>query len=226
MVEIFEKYKINLNETAEKKLERFYELLCEYNEKFNLTAITEKNEVYVKHYLDSLLGEKYLEGNTVIDIGAGGGFPSIPLKIVNPEKNFYLLDATEKKCSFLSNVFNLLELDGVEVINGRAEEYGQNKKYREKFDVCVSRAVARLNILCEYCLPFVKTGGVFIAYKGDAEEEIKEAENAVKELGGKIESIEVLDLEGAKRTFVVIRKISETPIKYPRANGRIRKKPL
>ena len=223
---IFNKYGIILDEEKLNKFELYYELLIKYNEMFNITAITEKEEVYKKHFTDSLLGREFIKGNSVIDIGAGGGFPSIPLKILNEDKSFILVDATEKKCEFLREVILKLDLKNTEVICGRAEELGKNIKYREKFDVCVSRAVARLNILCEYCIPFIKVGGSFVAYKGDAESEISEAENAIKALGCKIEKIENLSLKNKKRTIVEIKKIKNTESKYPRANGRIRKNPL
>lgn len=226
MQELFNKYGIKLNEGQLKNFDEYFKLLVEYNEKYNLTAILEKNEVYVKHFLDSVLGQKYLCGKSLIDIGSGGGFPALPLKIVDNFLNLTMLEATGKKCEFLEVVTKKLNLENVNVINSRAEEFAFNSNFREKFDMCTARAVARLNILVEYCLPFVKVGGIFIAYKGDAKEEISEAKNAVSVLGGKIEKIEEYDLEGAKRTLIVIKKVKSTDIKYPRLNGKIRKKPL
>ena len=226
MNEIFEKYNIILTEEQEKKLDKFYGILLEYNNKFNLTAITEKKEVYIKHFVDSLLTKEVINGDKFIDVGSGGGFPAIPLKIVNDDAEFTLLDATNKKCEYLKDAARLLDLKNVNVVCGRAEELGRDEKYREKFDVCTARAVASLDILSEYCLPFVKVGGVFVSYKGDAEEEIKKSENAIKTLGGRIKEVLHFDLEGAKRTVVIIEKIKSTDGKYPRTNGKIRKNPL
>ena len=162
----------------------------------------------------------------VAEIGSGAGFPSIPLKIVRPDLAFTLFESVGKKCEFLSAVKEKLNLEKVNIINGRAEEFAKNDNYREKFDVVTARAVARLNILAEYCMPFVKVGGRFVSYKGDAVEEIAEAKNAIKQLGGKIIEVKEYDLFGAKRTLVVIEKIAKTDNKYPRSNGAIRKKPL
>ena len=205
--------------------EKYYEILSFYNEKFNITAITEKNEVYLKHFVDSLTGAKFINGD-FLDVGAGGGFPSVPIKILKPELKATLLEATGKKCEFLRELVKELGLKDVQIICGRAEELAHDKFYREKFEFCTARAVAALPILSEYCLPFVKIGGKFVAYKGDAEQEISDAENAVKTLGGKIEKTEKIDLSGNLRTIIVINKESKTPEEYPRANAKIRKKPL
>jgi len=226
MNEIFEKYGIILTEDQEKKLDKFYNILIEYNNKFNLTAITEKQEVYIKHFVDSLLTKEVINGDKFIDVGSGGGFPAIPLKIVKENAEFTLLDATNKKCEYLKDASKMLGLEKVSVVFGRAEELGRDEKYREKFDVCTARAVASLDILAEYCLPFVKVGGVFVSYKGDAEEEIKKAVNAIKTLGGRVKDVLHFDLEGAKRTVVIIEKVKSTDGKYPRTNGKIRKNPL
>lgn len=226
MEDFFEKYNIILSEEKKEKFSLFYNILKEYNEKFNLTAITEEKEVYIKHFIDSLLGEKCISGKKMIDIGSGGGFPAIPIKILKDDVFLTLVEATGKKCEYLKILSEKLELKNVEVINARAEELAFNKNYREKFDVCTARAVAKLNILCEYCLPYIKVGGEFVAFKGVATEEIKEAENAVKTLGGVIKKVERFDLEGATRDIVLIEKIKPTEIKYPRSNGKIRKNPL
>ena len=196
-----------------------------YNEKFNLTAITEKREVYLKHFVDSLTGAKFITGD-FLDVGSGGGFPSVPIKILKPELKATLLEATGKKCEFLRELVKELGLKDVQIICGRAEELAHDKFYREKFEFCTARAVAALPILSEYCLPFVKLNGKFIAYKGDAEQEISDAEKAVKILGGRIENVEKIDLSGNLRTIIVINKESKTPEEYPRANAKIRKKPL
>lgn len=205
--------------------EKYYEILSFYNEKFNLTAITEKSEVYLKHFVDSLTGAKFINGD-FLDVGSGGGFPAVPIKILKPELKATLLEATGKKCEFLRELIKELGLKNTEVICGRAEELAHDKFYREKFEFCTARAVAALPALCEYCLPFVKKGGKFVAYKGDAEKEISDAENAVKILGGRLEKTEKIDLSGNLRTIIVINKENKTPEEYPRANAKIRKKPL
>ena len=225
MIEIFKNAGFILDGNKLELFEKYYEILSFYNEKFNITAITEKNEVYLKHFVDSLTGAKFI-CDDFLDVGSGGGFPSIPVKILKPELKATLLEATGKKCEFLHALVKELGLKDVQVICGRAEELAHDKFYREKFEFCTARAVAALPILSEYCLPFVKTGGKFVAYKGDAEKEILDAENAVKILGGKIEKVEKIDLSGNLRTIIVINKERKTPEEYPRANAKIRKKPL
>ena len=220
---------INLTAKQEEKLERFCKILKEYNEKFNLTSITDDEGIYEKHFADSLKGEEFFPLNAnVIEIGSGGGFPSVPLKIAREDLNFTLTEATEKKCVYLKIVGEKLGFDKFSVINGRAEELGKEEKFREKYDTVTARAVARLNVLSEYCLPFVKVGGYFVAYKGDAEEEIKEALPAIENLGGKIENIKkfVLSEKSGVRNIVVIKKVKSTPQEYPRKNADIKKKPL
>ena len=224
MEKLFVDKNINLTKEQVDKFFSYYEMLVFYNNKFNITAITEKEEVYKKHFIDSALGVDKICGKALLDIGSGGGFPAIPLKIMNDGINLTMLEATGKKCEFLNAIKDELELSNVTVINGRAEELAKNTAFREKYDTVTARAVARLNILAEYCMPFIKVGGRFVAYKGDATEEIKEAENAIKNLGGKIKEVVEYDLFGAKRTL--IEKIKSTDIKYPRSNGAIRKKPL
>lgn len=229
MKELFKDYGINLNDENEKKLGLFYDFLNEYNKKVNLTSITEEKEVWIKHFLDSVIGEKFFEKNSsVIEIGSGGGFPSIPLKIIRSDLSFTLCDSTGKKCEYLKEAVKSLGLENVEVVCARAEDLGKNPVYREKFDVVTARAVARLNTLSEYCLPLCKVGGKFVAYKGEASEEIKEAVNAVEILGGKISAVEKTELPfgSGERNIVVIDKIKKTPPSYPRGNGKERKKPL
>ena len=226
MLKKFKSFGFTLNETQLNQFEKYFELLVEYNQKFNITAITERDEVIYKHFIDSALGVEMFKCSKLIDIGSGGGFPAIPLKILLPSLSITLMDATEKKCEFLKIVAKTLNLDNVEVINGRAEEFANDIRFRESFDYCTARAVARLNILSEYCMPFVKKGGSFIAYKGDATDELNEAQNAIKTLGGKVEKVKEFDLLGAKRAIIEIKKVNSTPNNYPRANGRIRKKPL
>lgn len=226
MKKIFDSFNIKLSEKQLEQFEKYYEILIDYNEKFNITAITEKEEVIVKHFVDSILGVDKIKGYSLIDVGSGGGFPAIPIKIMKPEIKLSLLEATGKKCEFLKAVIRELNLENVEVINNRAETLAKVNLYRESFDVCTARAVARLNTLLEYCMPFVKVGGEFVAYKGDAVEEVKEAENAVKVLGGKIIEVEKYSLLDAKRTLVVVKKEKQTDKKYPRGNGKERKNPL
>lgn len=226
MNETFINYGINLSETEKQKFKEYADILLFYNEKFNITAITDLKQIYIKHFVDSLKGKDILKCGQLLDVGSGGGFPAVPLKIVNENLSVTMLEATGKKCLFLKEVVKNLDLKNVEVINGRAEEYAFNAKFREKFDLCSARAVARLNILCEYCLPFVKIGGKFVAYKGDSGEEVKEAENAIKTLGGKLNVVEKFLIEDEKRSLVVIDKIKNTDGKYPRSNGKIRKSPL
>ena len=226
MKNIFYKYQINITEEQLKKFEKYYELLVFYNEKFNITAITEKSEVYKKHFVDSVLGVDKVCGQTLIDIGSGGGFPAIPIKIVKEDICLTMLEATGKKCEFLKTVVKELGLNNVTVINGRAEDLAKKEEYREKFDVCTARAVARLNSLCEYCMPFVKVNGTFVAYKGDSKEEVVESQNAIKILGGKIKEVVEYNLDDASRSLVCIEKIKNTDKKYPRGNGKERKNPL
>ena len=225
MRELFEKYNINVNAEQEKLFEKYYELLIKYNSMFNLTAITEKRDVYIKHFIDSVLGVDKLISGKLIDIGSGGGFPALPVKIMRNDLSVTLLEATGKKCEFLNTVIKELSLKGASVVNGRAETEAKTN-LRESFDICTARAVARLNVLSEYCLPFVKTGGVFIAYKGGIEEELKEAERAIEILGGKVENVDYYTLEDAKRMIITVRKVKSTDKKYPRGNGKERKNPL
>jgi len=210
---------------------KYYELLVEWNEKINLTAITEEDEVAVKHFLDSLNAAKGVVTTDmkVIDVGTGAGFPGLPVKIDNPDIQLTLVDSLNKRINFLNEVISELKLDGVETVHSRAEELGINEKYREKYDVCVSRAVANLTTLCELCLPFVKVGGRFISLKGPkAPEELKEAKKAISLLGGEFEKMENYDLSDSdlNHNIVVIRKISHTPTKYPRKAPKPSKEPL
>ena len=211
------------------KMQAFYDLLVFYNEKFNLTRIIGREECRIKHFLDSICAETYFPaGANVAEIGSGAGFPSLPLKIVRDDLSFALVESVEKKCVFLREAVKELGLKNIQVIHMRAEDGGKSRAYREKFDVCCARAVARLNTLSEYCVPFVKIGGRFIAYKGSAEEELREAENAFRVLGVKTVACERYDLpeEMGKRTLIVAEKIFSTPAAYPRGNGKERGKPL
>lgn len=210
------------------KFDNFKNLLLDYNNKFNLTAITDEKDVYIKHFLDSVTGESYFTKNArIVEIGSGGGFPSVPLKILREDLSFLLIESTGKKCSYLQTVVDKLNLKDVEVKNARAEDAARQVIYREKFDFAVARAVARLNTLCEYCMPFLKVGGKFIAYKGDNDEEIEEAANAIKVLGGETEKVEKYELpNGEKRALIIIKKVAHTPKQYPRGQGKERKSPI
>ena len=226
MEKMFISYGITLSPIQKERFEKYYDLLVFYNQKFNITAITEREEVIKKHFIDSVLGVDKIVGKNLIDVGSGGGFPAIPIKIMREDISLTLMEATGKKCEFLRAVVKELGLKDVTVINGRAEDIAKDINYREKFSCCMARAVARLNTLCEYCMPFVQKGGVFLAYKGDALEEVTEAQNAIKVLGGKLkENFEYL-LDGAKRALISIEKIALTDKKYPRGNGKERKNPL
>ena len=226
MKNLFDLYNINISDKQLKSFEKYYELLIHYNSMFNLTAITEKNEVYIKHFVDSVINVDKLCGQRLIDVGSGGGFPAIAIKIMRPDINVTLLEATNKKCEFLKTVIKELELTDVQVINGRAEELAKKVEFRERFDLCTARAVARLNTLCEYCIPFVKVNGTFLSYKGDSQEEILEGQNAITILGGEIKEVYNYQLEGAKRSLIYIKKIKQTDKKYPRGKGKERKSPL
>lgn len=210
----------------------FMELLLEWNQKMNLTAITEEKEVIVKHFLDSLLLYSKIEvpvSSRVIDIGTGAGFPGIPLKIVRPEIYFLLVDSLMKRVNFLKEVKEKLQLRDLSILHGRAEEIGRIKEYRENFDIAVARAVAKLPVLLEYNIPFLKKGGFFIAYKGpESSQEVILARKAADELGAKLEDeISVrLPFSGDFRTLVIFSKIRQTPDKYPRRPGTPEKKPL
>lgn len=211
-----------------KKFSAFYALLTEYNQKVNLTRITERGECEIKHFYDSLLGEEFFpQGAQCLEVGSGGGFPSVPLMIVRPDLRFTLVESVGKKCAFLEKAAAELGLNA-RVVQARAEELANNAAYREKYNACCARAVARLNTLSEYCVPFLARGGLFIAYKGDAEEEIDEAGTALRILGAKVQGIHTFSLPGGagRRTIVVCRKEKPTPAAYPRGRGKERSKPL
>lgn len=220
---------ISCTPEEEKKFEEFYRMLCAYNKKVNLTAITERSEFFIKHICDSLAGAGYFpNGAEVAEVGSGGGFPSVPLKIARDDLSFTQFESVGKKCAFLSLAAQELELSRMSVINMRAEDAGRDVNYREKFDACCARAVARLNTLLEYCAPLVKTGGRVIAYKGDAEEEIAEAKHAAAVLGLELEHVKKYRLpqDMGARTLAVYKKIRPTPQRFPRGQGKERKNPL
>ncbi len=230
--EVFDKMHIGLPDGALELLNRYYEMLVDTNKVMNLTTITEYSEVVIKHFADSAaIGcITDMNGNIdVIDVGTGAGFPGIVLKIVYPQLSVVLLDSLNKRVNFLKNVITELGLTDISAIHGRAEDIARNKDYREKFDLCVSRAVANMSSLSEYCLPFVKVGGKFIPYKADGcDEEVKTASKAVNILGGKIRKIEsyVIPDTDICRKFVVIDKLRNTSVKYPRKAGLPTKEPL
>ncbi|MCX7779379.1 MAG: 16S rRNA (guanine(527)-N(7))-methyltransferase RsmG [Negativicutes bacterium] len=213
-------------------MNRYYELLLAWNEKMNLTAITQPQEVAVKHMVDSLscLDPEFIPPDSaLIDVGTGAGFPGLPLKIVRPDIRLTLLDSLNKRLNFLQEVTSALKLKHVDIVHGRAEETGKSKQYRERFQVATARAVARLNVLCELCLPFVAVGGYFIALKGaQYQEELGEAQNALRLLGGDVAHIRPVKLPGLDdvRAVIYIRKIAATPGEYPRRPGMPEKKPL
>lgn len=228
MMDIFEE----LTTFQKEQFNKFYDILIDWNKIMNLTAITEYEEVLKKHFLDSLSITKVInleEIQSVIDVGTGAGFPGIPLKITFPHLKVTLLDSLNKRIRFLDEVICELGLKNVDTIHGRAEDIGKMEKYREQYDLCVSRAVANLATLSEYCLPYIKVGGIFISYKsGNIEEEIKNSRKAVDLLGGIIKETVKFELPGTDigRSFVIIEKQKNTPKKYPRKAGLPSKEPL
>lgn len=225
-----EQLNISLSKEQMQQFVDYYELLIETNKVMNLTAITEFDEVIEKHFLDSLslFRVYHLNENVkILDMGTGAGFPGIPLKIAFPEIDLVLADSLNKRIKFLQDVIDHLGLKKVEALHARAEEMGRNKQYREQFDICVSRAVANLSSLSEYCIPFVKEGGKFISYKsGEIDEETNQAQKAISILGGRIEEIYKFDLYEQRRSFVIIKKEKKTPKAYPRKAGTPTKMPL
>lgn len=223
---------IHLEDYQIQQLLDYYEILIEWNQVMNLTAITEYEEVVAKHFIDSIASVKVydlLEKKKVIDIGTGAGFPGIPLKIAFPQLEVVLLDSLNKRIKFLNEVIGKLGLTSITAIHGRAEDFAKQKEYRESFDLCVSRAVANLSTLSEYCLPYVKVGGNFISYKsGTIEGEVQEAKHAIKVLGGTIQDVVKFQLADTNmdRSFVVIKKEKRTPKMYPRKAGLPGKEPI
>lgn len=224
------KINVKINENEIEDLYDYTEKLLEWNTYMNLTAITDIDEIILKHYTDSLTINKYIEeGMQVIDIGTGAGFPGIPLKIMNKNNNFILVDSLNKRIKFLEEVKNTLNLKNIELIHSRVEDLARNSKYREKNDIVVSRAVANLSTLLEYMLPFIKENGLCICMKGpNIEQELEESKRALEILGGKIEKIEniILPDSDIERNIILVRKIKSTPSKYPRKAGIPAKQPI
>ena len=229
---VLKKWNLVFTEEQKDQFSIYYEMLIEKNKVMNLTSVTEFNEVVEKHFLDSIslwTIEDLSQRKKVLDLGTGAGFPGIPLKIMFSELEITLADSLNKRILFLQEVIDALKLQNISAIHGRAEEMAKQENFRESYDLCVSRAVANLSTLSEYCLPFVRIGGKFISYKsGEIEEEQKNAKNAVFLLGGKIEKIHKFELDGTelKRSFVVIDKVKKTPKLYPRKAGTPAKNPL
>jgi len=223
---------VELNETQLSQFYTYYEMLIEWNEKINLTAITDFDEVLKKHFLDSIAIGRILNQNDIIsilDIGTGAGFPGIPIKIAFPNVEIILMDSLNKRVNFLNEVIEKLSLKKISAMHGRAEDFAKKDLMREKFDLCVSRAVANLSSLSEFCLPYVKVGGRFISYKSEkAKEELEASKNAISILGGGNVICDEFSLPDTdfNRTFVIIEKIKETPGKYPRKAGTPIKQPL
>lgn len=223
-------YSAVLDDEKLRKLYHYKELLLEWNQKMNLTAIEEENDIIVKHFIDSFSILPYLKKQNLrmIDVGTGAGFPGLPAKIAFEDLDVILLDSLAKRVGFLDTVINELGLEKIKAVHGRAEDFGVKPEYREKFDVSVARAVAGLPVLLEYCLPFVKTGGIFIAMKGSSTEELESSQKALDILGGKIEEKKEITLpfSDIKRNIILVKKYRQTPTKYPRKAGKPVKEPL
>ena len=225
--EISKQINIDLNENQLDKFKKYMNLLLEWNEKINLTAITEESEIITKHFIDSLTISKYIKDtDRIIDIGTGAGFPGVPLKIEKENNEIVLMDSLNKRIKYLEDIIEKLQLKRITAVHGRAEDFGIKEEYREKFDIATARAVANLPVLLEYCLPFVKVGGYFLCMKGpDVEEELNAARKALEVLGGKIEKIEI-PFDDIRHSIIVIKKVASTPKKYPRNAGKIKKEAI
>jgi 16S rRNA (guanine527-N7)-methyltransferase len=223
---------LNFDEDKYNKFMKYKEMIQEWNEKINLTTITEDSEIVQKHFIDSIniFNFKFLKNSkNLIDVGSGAGFPGLPIKIVNSDIEVVLLDSLNKRVNFLNEVIKELDLKDIKTIHGRAEDFGKDKEYREKFDIATSRAVANMTVLSEFCMPYVKVGGYFLALKGPSiEQELKDSRNAIGTLGGKIQDIIKVDMEDSEmnHNLVVIKKMRATDMRYPRKAGMVTKKPI
>lgn len=237
LVEGAREYSVNLEDHQIESFLKYKEVLKEWNEKINLTAIEDDSDVIIKHYIDSISAAPFVKSYfdsakknkiSLIDIGTGAGFPGIPLKIVFENLNVTLLDSLDKRVKFLNEIINLLSLKNIDAAHGRAEDFGVKAEYREKFDIAVARAVSNLPVLIEYCLPFVKVGGIFIAMKGSNIEEVQNSKKALQVLGGEIQEIKEITLpfSDIKRNIIVIKKLRQTSTKYPRKAGKPSREPL
>jgi 16S rRNA (guanine527-N7)-methyltransferase len=224
-----EKLNISLSNDQINKFISYKELLKKWNEQINLTTIIEDKDIIIKHFIDSMTCLKYIkDSDSIIDVGTGAGFPGVPIKIVKDNVKVTLLDSLNKRLLFLQEVININNIKNIELLHGRAEDYGKDLNYREKYNVSVARAVANTATLSELCLPFVKIGGIFICMKGNQTEEVKVGEKAIELMGGKLEEVENIILPGTdiERNIFIIRKIKETPIIYPRKAGTPEKNPI
>lgn len=233
-VQELSKRNFKLNEKQINQFNQYFTSLIAANQKVNLTRITEEDDVYLKHFFDSLtplftFSEVFKPGDTVCDVGAGAGFPSIPLKILQPELKVTIVDSLGKRLTFLQDLIEKLQLQDVTLVHGRAEDVGQNKLYREQFDIVTARAVANMAVLSEYCLPLVRKSGYFVALKGPkAEKELQDGQKAISLLGGKVIQTEELQLptSSEERTLILVQKVKATPKKYPRQAGTPHRKPI
>lgn len=231
LYESCKKINVELNEKQISQFMDYKDMLLEWNEKMNLTAITDEREIMLKHFADCLMicSDLDLDGKKVIDVGTGAGFPGVPVKIACPGAQMTLLDSLNKRINFLKELSEKLGLENVDCVHMRAEDGGSDKNLRESFDLCISRAVANLAVLSEYCLPFVKVGGTFISMKGpDVEEEVNEAKKAIKVLGGEIKAIKKMEIPETDivHSLIFIEKVKPTPAKYPRKAGKAKKEPI
>lgn len=235
LVESFRKFGCELNDTQIQQFLTYADMLVEWNEKMNLTAITEFEDIVWKHFIDSVAVyqsecvSKELFNGKMIDVGTGAGFPGVPLKILYPNLKITLLDSLNKRIGFLQEVVNACGLKDVTLVHGRAEDYGRDSKYREQFDLCVSRAVANLATLSEYCIPFIKKGGTFISYKSaDIKEELKQGKKAVAVFGAEVKKVDSFVIKGSDipRSLIIMKKVNLTPKKYPRKAGTPSKSPI
>ena len=228
------KYGFELSDNQKGQFATYYNKLIEFNKKVNLTRITDEDEVYLKHFFDSItplleFPDLFTGEKTLCDVGAGAGFPSLPIKILCPNLRITIVDSLGKRLKFLDELVNDLDLDEVTLVHSRAEDAGQNKNLREKFDLVTGRAVARMSVLSEYCLPLTKVNGDLVALKGPkAQDELAEAKHAIEVLGGEVEDVKELTLPDSddERTLIIVKKVKTTPKKYPRQAGTPNKKPL